>query len=313
MQKEFRGVADPDQAWILGELIRYLEHTRSGALEFDDMGESWTGVRDAVAAGTLRATDKGIPTVVARFDALLRFTSLSLGRRLGTEVVPVLSRKELADPALRAAALTQQLAQDRSALRRHPHPRHRRPPRRHRRPARGHGHLPRRHRRPPRGPADHAGELAGPPAQERAGHRTGRVHHRPRPRSSSGRAAPHRAREPRLARHATPAREIRTFRVALSTPLGTKRGRGRGAFIDSVLAGVDAFYADVLGDLKAWSAAPPKMRPETPAATDDREPTRPASLSSTDFSSQDGSVSDVGYWAPAPTRPDPATDGANQG
>ena len=109
MQKEFRGVADPDQAWILGELIRYLEHSRSGALEFDDMGESWTAVRDAVSAGTLRATDKGIPTVVARFDALMRFTSLSLGRRLGTEVVPVLSRKEHADPTLRAAALTQQL------------------------------------------------------------------------------------------------------------------------------------------------------------------------------------------------------------
>jgi len=74
------------------------------------MGESWTGVRDAVAAGTLRATDKGIPNVAARFDALLRFTSLNLGRRLGTEVVHVLSRKELADPALRTAALTQQLA-----------------------------------------------------------------------------------------------------------------------------------------------------------------------------------------------------------
>jgi hypothetical protein len=104
MQKEFRGVADPDQAWILGELIRYLEQSRSGALEFEDMGESWTAVRDAVAAGTLRATDKGIATVVARFDALLRFASLRLGRQLGTEVVPVLTRKELADPALRAQA-----------------------------------------------------------------------------------------------------------------------------------------------------------------------------------------------------------------
>jgi hypothetical protein len=38
LQKEHRGVADPDQAWILGELIRYLEHPRSGALQFDDMG-----------------------------------------------------------------------------------------------------------------------------------------------------------------------------------------------------------------------------------------------------------------------------------
>src|SRR5215210_7501507 len=59
MQKEHRGVADPDQAWILGELIRYLEHPRSGALEFDDMGPAWVPAREAVAAGTLRTTDKG--------------------------------------------------------------------------------------------------------------------------------------------------------------------------------------------------------------------------------------------------------------
>ena len=111
MEKEFRGVADPDQAWILGELIRYLEHSRSGALEFEDMGETWVAVRDAVAAGTLRATDKGIADVVARFDALLRFASLRLGRQLGTEVVPVLSRKEQADPTLRAQALTTMLCQ----------------------------------------------------------------------------------------------------------------------------------------------------------------------------------------------------------
>ena len=84
MQKEFRGVADPDQAWILGELIRYLEHPRSGALEFDDMSEAWVSVRDAVAASTLRPTNKGVSEVAARFDALLRFASLRLERlRLG--------------------------------------------------------------------------------------------------------------------------------------------------------------------------------------------------------------------------------------
>lgn len=85
-----------------------------------------------------------------------------------------------------------------------------------------------------------------------------------------------------------PVREIRSFRVALTTNLGSKRGRGRGAFIDSVLAGVDNFYAQILGDLKAWSAAPPRMRPEAPSVPEDREPTQPSSLSSTDFSSQDG-------------------------
>ena len=67
--------------------------------------------------------------------------------------------------------------------------------------------------------------------------------------------------------------------------LGAKRGRGRGSFIDSVLAGTDAFYAEILQGLKAWSAAPPRLRPVTAEALDG-EPTRPASLSSTDFSSQ---------------------------
>ena len=59
MQKEFRGVSDPDQAWILGELIRYLEHGKSGALEFNDMGGAYTGVRDQVMAGTLRPIRQG--------------------------------------------------------------------------------------------------------------------------------------------------------------------------------------------------------------------------------------------------------------
>src|SRR2546423_10587420 len=56
MQREYRGVADPDQAWILGELIRYLEHPRSGAMEFGDMGPGWVPVREAIGAGTLPTT-----------------------------------------------------------------------------------------------------------------------------------------------------------------------------------------------------------------------------------------------------------------
>lgn len=69
MQKEHRGVTDPEQAWILGELIRYLEHPKSGAMELDDMGAGWVPIRQAVAAGTLRSGDKELPEVVARFDA----------------------------------------------------------------------------------------------------------------------------------------------------------------------------------------------------------------------------------------------------
>ena len=304
MQKEFRGVADPDQAWILGELIRYLEHSRSGALEFDDMGESWAAVRDAVAAGTLRADRQGHRRRSSPASTpCCGSPACSLGRQLGTEVVPVLSRKELADPALRAQALTQQLCQHRAAVRRHPHPRHRRPARRHRRPARRQGHLPRRPRRAPRRPPDHPGELAGAAAQERPRHRPGRVLHRARPRLQRRRAAPHRPGEPRPSLVTDPTREIRTFRVALSTPLGTKRGRGRGAFIDSVLAAVDAFYARGPG-ATSRRGPPRRRRCVRPHHLRQRgESTTPSSLSSTDYSSQDG-PSEV-LLAPAPSASEP--------
>lgn len=100
-QRVHRGVSDPDQAWILGELIRYLEHPKSGALDFSDMGAEWVTVREAVESGTLRASDRGLTEVVSRWEQLLRFAALRLGRELGAEVQPHLSRRELADPGLR--------------------------------------------------------------------------------------------------------------------------------------------------------------------------------------------------------------------
>jgi hypothetical protein len=41
LQQANKSISDPDQAWILAELIRYLEHPKSGAIDFDDMGTSW--------------------------------------------------------------------------------------------------------------------------------------------------------------------------------------------------------------------------------------------------------------------------------
>ena len=287
MQKEFRGVADPDQAWILGELIRYLEHDRSGAMDMDDMGESWVAVRDAVAAGTLRPTDKGVASVVSRFDALLRFSSLHLGKRLGTEVVPVLTRKELTDPALRAQALTAQLCAT--------------------------GQLSGAIRIPDTvGPLVLTADLRSGRVTchvdldaPRDGRPTTRVNWLVRQlknapetarvecfvahsRGSSAAELLRTIRETPAVLVTDPAKDIRSFRVATSSTLGTKRGRGRGAFIDSVLNAVDSFYGEVLGDLKAWSATPPKMRQVSPTDTPDIEPTSPASLASTDISSQDG-------------------------
>lgn len=42
--------------------------------------------------------------------------------------------------------------------------------------------------------------------------------------------------------------------------MGTKRGRGRRSFIDSVLDAIDGLYEDVVQQLKPWAASPPKYR-----------------------------------------------------
>ena len=281
MQKEHRGVADPDQAWILGELIRYLEHPRSGALEFDDMGENWVPVRQAVASGILRATDKTVPEVAARWDALLRFSSLQLGRKLGEEVTPVLTRKELSEPTLRSQTLVASLAND--------------------------GKLTGSIRIP------HAVGPITVTADLRAGQVTCHVDIdapkegrpatrvkwlvRQMPEASDGMRVEaftmhtrgagaaellRDVRENPLLLVSDPTKELRSFRVAVSKPLGSKRGRGRGSFIDSVNDAINAFYGEVVQNLKAWRAAPPQLRT---LPTEDVPDPR---LTSTALSSQDG-------------------------
>ncbi|CAA9215282.1 MAG: FIG00817171: hypothetical protein [uncultured Acidimicrobiales bacterium] len=283
VQKVHRGVADPDQAWILGELIRYLEHARSGALEFEDMGGSWTGVRDAVVAGTLRANDKGAAEVASRWDQLMRYACLRLGKQLGVEVQPVLSRKELADPTVRAQALLDSLA-SRGAL---------------------DGSL-----RIPNavGPitltADlRAGRVSA--AVDIDAPREGKQQTRVNWLVRQLKTAPESLRMDCFTLHARgastsellkvvrdspaalvqdPKREIRTFSLVLSAPMGTKRGQGRGSFVTSVLDLLNTFYEEVVQAIKPWSAAPPRLRPTTPG---EPEPVVPA-LVSTSLSSQDG-------------------------
>ena len=86
MEHDHRGVSDPDQAWILGELIAYLEHPNSGALSFDDMGEHWTTVTTSARDGTLRLADKGVEEVIRRWDEFVYYLCLELGRQLGANI-----------------------------------------------------------------------------------------------------------------------------------------------------------------------------------------------------------------------------------
>jgi hypothetical protein len=106
--KVHRGVSDPEQAWILGELIRYLKHPASGAMAFADMGASWTTVRDSARAGTLRKGDAGRHEVVQRWEQLIRFAALRLGSSTGADVQPIAPRA-LSDTKTRSAHLANEL------------------------------------------------------------------------------------------------------------------------------------------------------------------------------------------------------------
>lgn len=283
MQKVHRGVSDPDQAWILGELIRYLEHPKSGALEFEDMGSAWPAVREAVRSGTLRAGDKAAVEVANRWDQLVRYVCLRLGRQLGVEVEPVLSRREVEDPGARAQRLLIELERD--------------------------GYLDGGIRIPDTvSPITLSADLRAQlvtAAIDVAAPREGKPLTRVNWLLRQLKTAPGMVRIDAFAAHARgastselletaredpgrlvadPKRELRSFRVALSAPMGTKRGQGRGSFTESVLDLVDAFYESVVQTVRPWAPAPPKLRPENVV---EREPGVAESLTSTALSSQD--------------------------
>ncbi len=286
LQAEHRGVADADQEWILSELIRYLEHPRSGALELQDMGPAWVATRDAIAAGTWRATDKTVPEVTSRYDALIQYACLRLGRDLGKEVTPVLSRRERADATVRVQNLAGSLAQDGTMT--------------------GGVSIP--------GAIAHIAVTADLRAAKVICHididapREGKPQTRVNWLLRQLRDAPDFLRVEAFVMHgrgegasellgsvrdnpalliSDPAKEIRSFRIACNAPMGAKRGRGRGGFIDSVTTAVNTFYADVVQHLRAWQPTAPKLRELTPAQTGKDQV--PAALVSTALSSQDES------------------------
>lgn len=107
LQREFRGISDKDQAWILGELIAYLSHEQSGAMQFQDMGENWARVRDAARERSLRLPDAGVEEVVTLWDQFMQFLCLQLGKDLGVTVRQVFPRKQ--DASSRKLTLSRQL------------------------------------------------------------------------------------------------------------------------------------------------------------------------------------------------------------
>lgn len=267
MQLAHRGLDDRLQAWMLAELVRYLEHPKSGAAAFEDMGASWVPVREAVGTGTLRPGDRKAAAVAASWEKLVRHLCLRLTSQLGVPAVPVMPRRLAQDPLARSAEATARLATEGSlaATLRIPN--------------------------------------AVSPVSVVADLRTGMV------RTSIELAAPREGgasrrvnwllrqlrdapdalivevgfarreetsceqlkdlRDSNAALLPDPTADVRSFRLTLLTPMGTKRSGLRGGFIPSVNAAIDNFYAQVVQSLRSWPPAAPKLPAEVAESSEE--------------------------------------------
>lgn len=96
---ENKGISDPDQAYILHELIRYLDHPHSGVLHFNRMApgwkEAWTAARNDAR---LSRSDASIIDTCASWHQLVRYLALRLSVSVGRNVSVYLSRAHKNNP-----------------------------------------------------------------------------------------------------------------------------------------------------------------------------------------------------------------------
>lgn len=257
VQKEHRGIKDPDQAYMLGELIRYLSDPRSGAVAFDGMGSGWTSVRDGARVQTLRKGDEPVNAVALKWDDLVRYVGLTLTTALGREVRQVLAPAERTFAARRQALVESLVSK---------------------------GVLYAELRIP-----DVAGTLSVSADLRSRQIMVSTTVDAPREGTSKGRvswllkqvqSAPDTlAVEARVAGRASSivaplaaakadpgllypekGRDVRLFVLSTTSNMGLKREGGRGSFADGVVHDVETFYEQVLQKLRPWKAAPPQLR-----------------------------------------------------
>jgi hypothetical protein len=265
MALEHRGISDPTQAWILSELIRYLNHPRSGAATFDDMGPSWVPVREAVSAGTLRPGDRKAPAVADAWLRLVRWLSLKLTADLGVAVAAVMPRKLAGDPVARRQAVLTRLAAD--------------------------GVLDATLRVPGAvgtmslvadvrmgqmrtsvdvpAPQEWTGAkrvawLLRQLGDEAPGDLLVEVIFAGRAETACERLADVRATPALLV--GDRALDIKAFRLTSRAPLGTRRSGVKGAFVPTVVGSVETFYRTVVQGLRPWPSPAPKLPDDAAAA-----------------------------------------------
>ena len=257
LEHRHRGISDPEQAWILGELIAYLDHEKSGASGFQDMGRAWVTVRDGARQGTLRATDAGVGEVARHWEQLLDYLALGLSQELGREVTPARPRKQA--HAERIEQHVRRLADS--------------------------GELTAAVRVPDAvAPIEAVANLRSRQvttsvvlAAPTDGRQATRINWLLRQlrgadprlritcsfastRETSSVLLSEAVEQPdRLLSAADRRREIKSFEIAMTRSMGLKAGRGAGSFIGDTRAQLFAFYGDVVQDLVAAQRKAPRL------------------------------------------------------
>ncbi|WP_244941725.1 TerD family protein [Streptomyces rubrogriseus] len=106
------GVGNAAHAWLLQELLHYLQHENSGCHGFQNMGAAWVPVRRGIDDETLCQGDPRLLEVVESWERLVRQVCLGLGGELGHKVLPVQRAKRGADPGARRADMADRLCAD---------------------------------------------------------------------------------------------------------------------------------------------------------------------------------------------------------
>lgn len=99
---DHKGVSDPDQAYILRELIRYLKHPSSKVASFSRMSADWKELCTAVQQDmTLSKSNAFVIDSVKDWHQLVRYISLKMSLAVGKTVSVVMTRTQEKDPNIR--------------------------------------------------------------------------------------------------------------------------------------------------------------------------------------------------------------------
>ncbi|MFB7512259.1 TerD family protein [Streptomyces sp. NPDC056144] len=105
------GVGNAAHAWLLQELLHYLQHEQSGCHGFQNMGPSWVPTRKGVEDETLARGDQRAVEVAENWERLILQICLRLGGELGRKVLPVQRTRRGTGPDARRAALADSLCE----------------------------------------------------------------------------------------------------------------------------------------------------------------------------------------------------------